>query len=145
MAYTYKIRQVDLVNGTFHVQYEGLNPINLLIPHDETGFLTGEALDTAIQQAYPWEVEQREKFAKFTNGAEIQALVEPLPPLSTEALAKEIRFTRNSLLIDCDWTQLADSALITEQKTAWSEYRQALRDITTQPGFPSNITWPVAP
>jgi hypothetical protein len=145
MAYTYKIRAVDLVNGTFYVQYEGLNPINLLIPHDENGFLVGEALDAAIQQAYPWEIEQREKFAKFTNGAELQALVEPLPPLSAEQVAEEVRFTRNNLLMDCDWTQLADSSLTTEQKAAWSAYRQALRDITAQSGFPSNVTWPVAP
>lgn len=59
-----------------------------------------------------------------------------------------IRATRDSKLAECDWTQMPDSALSTEQKAAWATYRQALRD------FPSSITtestleelvWPTAP
>jgi hypothetical protein len=53
-----------------------------------------------------------------------------------------IRNDRNKRLADCDWTQLADS---TADKAAWATYRQALRDITTQDGFPWNVTWPVQP
>lgn len=52
---------------------------------------------------------------------------------------------RNKALIDSDWTQMPDSPLTTEQKAAWAEYRQALRDVTAQEGFPSSIQWPVAP
>lgn len=50
---------------------------------------------------------------------------------------------RNSLLLDSDWTQLSDVPLA--NKSEWVTYRQALRDITEQPGFPHNIVWPVAP
>ena len=53
-----------------------------------------------------------------------------------------IRETRNELLAECDWTQLAD--IPTETKSIWSEYRQSLRDITSQTN-PFNITWPVKP
>ena len=53
-----------------------------------------------------------------------------------------IRETRNELLSECDWTQLAD--IPTETKSIWSEYRQSLRDITSQTN-PFNITWPVKP
>ncbi len=56
--------------------------------------------------------------------------------------AKSIRTTRTEKLKDCDWTQIADS---TADKTAWATYRQALRDITAQSGFPWTITWPDAP
>jgi hypothetical protein len=56
--------------------------------------------------------------------------------------AKSVRDDRNTKLTDCDWTQLADS---TADKTAWATYRQALRDITTQTGFPWTITWPTQP
>jgi hypothetical protein len=56
--------------------------------------------------------------------------------------AKSVRASRTQLLKDCDWTQIADS---TADKTAWATYRQALRDITTQAGFPWTITWPDAP
>lgn len=56
--------------------------------------------------------------------------------------AKNVRTTRNQLLKDCDWTQLSDS---TANKEAWATYRQALRDVTEQEGFPWTITWPDAP
>lgn len=56
--------------------------------------------------------------------------------------AKTVRQSRNKKLADCDWTQVADS---TADKTAWATYRQALRDITTQNGFPWAVTWPNDP
>jgi hypothetical protein len=60
-------------------------------------------------------------------------------------LARVARIDRDHRLKLCDWTQLADSPLSVEQKSAWSAYRQALRDVTGQPGFPANVQWPVAP
>ena len=56
--------------------------------------------------------------------------------------AKSVRASRTQLLKDCDWTQIADS---TADKAAWATYRQALRDVTAQSGFPWTITWPDAP
>ena len=56
--------------------------------------------------------------------------------------AADVRQQRNNKLKDCDWTQIADS---TADKTAWATYRQALRDITAQSGFPWTVTWPDAP
>ena len=56
--------------------------------------------------------------------------------------AKSVRTSRNDKLKDCDWTQITDA---TVDKTAWATYRQALRDITAQAGFPWTITWPDAP
>jgi len=55
-----------------------------------------------------------------------------------------IRAQRHGKLQDCDWTQLPDVPLTDAQKTAWETYRQALRDITTQPD-PFNINWPTPP
>jgi hypothetical protein len=54
----------------------------------------------------------------------------------------DVRQERNRLLSACDYTQLpdVDQAL----RESWAEYRQALRDVTTQPD-PTNITWPTAP
>jgi hypothetical protein len=63
----------------------------------------------------------------------------------TETLPNFIRYERNTLLSKSDWTQYPDSPLSAEQKTAWVTYRQALRDIPTQSGFPSDITWPTKP
>ena len=56
--------------------------------------------------------------------------------------AANIRNSRTEMLNDCDWTQIADS---TADKTAWATYRQQLRDITAQAGFPWTVTWPDAP
>ena len=56
--------------------------------------------------------------------------------------AKNVRANRDALLAECDWTQVADAPV---DKTVWATYRQALRDITAQEGFPWTITWPDAP
>jgi len=51
-------------------------------------------------------------------------------------MSTEKRNTRNSLLLDTDWTQMTDSPLTSEKKTEWANYRQALRDL------PANSEWP---
>ena len=56
--------------------------------------------------------------------------------------AKSVRQQRTEKLKDSDWTQIADS---TADKAAWAAHRQALRDVTSQAGFPWTIDWPVAP
>jgi Phage tail assembly chaperone protein len=56
--------------------------------------------------------------------------------------ATSVRAERNKRLSACDWTQLADAPV---DNLAWAIYRQALRDIPEQPGFPLNITWPEMP
>ena len=56
--------------------------------------------------------------------------------------ATEVRAKRNQLLKDSDWTQIPDC---TVDKTVWATYRQELRDITIQEGFPFNVTFPAMP
>ena len=56
--------------------------------------------------------------------------------------ARAIRDDRNKRLAECDWTQLSDAPV---DKTAWASYRQELRDISKQTGFPWEVTWPTAP
>lgn len=55
-----------------------------------------------------------------------------------------IRYSRNGLLTECDWTQLSDSPLTNQKKQEWIVYRQALRDITFQVN-PFNVIWPTKP
>lgn len=52
---------------------------------------------------------------------------------------------RQKLLSSTDWTQLPNGPLTVEKQTAWATYRQALRDVTDQAGYPLNVEWPVAP
>jgi len=60
-------------------------------------------------------------------------------------LSNEVRAKRDQLLANCDWTQVTDTPLNPTQKTAWAAYRQELRDIPTQSGFPSTVTYPSLP
>ena len=53
-----------------------------------------------------------------------------------------VRAERQELLTASDWTQVADSPV---DKAVWATYRQALRDISLQEGFPFEITWPQKP
>jgi hypothetical protein len=59
--------------------------------------------------------------------------------------AGETRFKRNQRLAATDWTRLDDAPLTTEQRAAYAVYRQQLRDLTNQPGFPWEIPWPIQP
>ena len=50
-----------------------------------------------------------------------------------------------ALLRDSDWAVLSDVPMTAGDKTAWIEYRKALREIRLQPEFPTSINWPVKP
>jgi hypothetical protein len=61
----------------------------------------------------------------------------PIPPT-----ADEVRAERNRLLDESDWTQVIDAPV---DQTAWAVYRQALREVPQQAGFPQNVVWPTKP
>ena len=60
----------------------------------------------------------------------------------TDTKKQEVRSNRNRFLAECDWTQLSDAPVNAEE---WAVYRQELRDVTSQIGFPWNIVWPKTP
>tara|TARA_R100001510_G_scaffold47289_1_gene44549 strand:+ start:3294 stop:3776 length:483 start_codon:yes stop_codon:yes gene_type:complete len=62
-------------------------------------------------------------------------------------IAETNRGIRNNLLSDTDWTQMNDSPLSNEDKTAWATYRQELRGITDLDEWPNlaDDDWPVEP
>ena len=62
-----------------------------------------------------------------------------------EAQGDQIRAERTQRLSDTDWTQVDDAPLSNVQKAAWAAYRQALRDIPQQGGFPWDVVWPETP
>ena len=59
---------------------------------------------------------------------------------TTQAIS--VRKQRDEKLAECDWTQVADAPV---DKAVWATYRQALRDITAQSGFPWTVEWPESP
>ena len=61
--------------------------------------------------------------------------------IPAETFATSVRNRRNKLLTETDWMALSDVAMTAEMTT----YRQALRDVTQQSGFPNTVVWPVKP
>jgi len=55
---------------------------------------------------------------------------------------ERVRKFRNELLTITDWTQIADAPV---NQLTWATYRQALRDLPSQIGFPFNVTFPTKP
>jgi len=70
---------------------------------------------------------------EFVSMVQVESLTAEEIQTAKNSAMDNIRATRNQLLKDCDWTQIADC---TADKAAWATYRQALRDL------PSGITEP---
>ena len=67
------------------------------------------------------------------------------PTYTDEELAEQARFKRDRLLKACDYYLMADYPSTEEGLVEVKAYRQALRDITSQEGFPKEVTWPSIP
>lgn len=83
--------------------------------------------------------------AMVRNGSALefdQARMDADTGLKVARQAAEVRAERTEKLRASDWTQIADSPA---SKPDWIQYRQALRDITGQAGFPDAVVWPDAP
>ncbi|WP_107760670.1 tail fiber assembly protein [Dickeya sp. Secpp 1600] len=63
-------------------------------------------------------------------------------PVSETQLAEAVRRQRDNLLLASDWTQVPDAPV---DQQAWRSYREVLRQVPEQGGFPHNIAWPVSP
>jgi len=62
-----------------------------------------------------------------------------------QEFAAEAREKRNALIAETDFMAMPDYPLDEEKKAAVIAYRQALRDVPEQEGFPRQIDWPVRP
>jgi len=59
--------------------------------------------------------------------------------------ATAARATRDGLIASCDWMAIKAFEGGTTVSADWATYRQALRDVSAQEGFPNDITWPTQP
>lgn len=82
------------------------------------------------------------KFVTWENGQRVIRDMTEDEIASLVPTAEEIRSRRNLRLAECDWTQVADAPV---DQVAWASYRQALRDIPEQAGFPHDVAWPAKP
>jgi len=79
----------------------------------------------------------------FTAEEEAQADVDAAAWVAdaNDRTAAQVREERDEKLKASDWRASSDLTLSTE----WATYRQALRDVPSQTGFPNTITWPAEP
>ena len=127
------------------------NPDDNLVPPISTDVLAGYNVFSVTEVSQPdydyFTQVVTEVNPTLDNGEWVQtwqvgaASSERIQLLRDEA-AMSIRITRNDILRGNDWTQLQDSPV---DSTPWATYRQELRDITTQVGFPTHVTWPTPP
>lgn len=68
-----------------------------------------------------------------------------VPAPTTEELAVQARSQRDSLIAATDYLMATDYPLTDEKRQELTVYRQALRDVPEQPGFPTEIVWPAKP
>ena len=113
-AYTAIVRSDDLFNGEPF-------PYGVIVGREERG-----GLYTAIM----------ERMSEVT----IQEYDEPV--ISDEKFAARARAKRDKLLLESDYLVMPDYPISIEGLEAVKAYRQALRDITKQAGFPREIEWP---
>lgn len=68
-----------------------------------------------------------------------------VPAPTTEELAAQARSQRDALIAATDYLMASDYPLTDEKRQELTAYRQALRDVPEQSGFPTEIVWPIKP
>lgn len=109
-------------------------------------------------------LEGKQAYAVFTDGTKIklwpynkskyvvgqtvamkQYKIIEIPAPTTEEVAAQVRSQRDAMIAETDYLMMSDYPISAEDKALVETYRQALRDIPEQEGFPSNVQWPVVP
>jgi len=81
---------------------------------------------------------------EFVSVVQVESLSAEEIQAAKDSAMSQLRATRNQLLKECDWTQIADCTI--PKKTEWATYRQTLRDFpSTVSDARSTITWPHNP
>lgn len=123
-----------------------------------------EVVGTADKTVQSHSLEGKQSYAVFTDGSKIklwpynkqkyavgktvamkQYKIVEIPAPTTEEVAAQVRSQRDAMIAETDYLMMSDYPISAEDKALVETYRQALRDIPEQEGFPSNIQWPVAP
>lgn len=96
----------------------------------QTAFKDGVEQDAKGKWVWKWAVSEMDDEAKAAKDAEA---------------AKAVRAKRDALIAETDWIVIKNLELNQNVPGIWEVYRQNLRDVPSQAGFPHNVTWPVKP
>lgn len=113
------------------------------VPQPEYDSVTQYVTESApvLTTKNTWE-QQWQLIKKYATQTEEDAAISEHATAQIDELSASLRQQRNNLLSESDWTQVLDAPV---DRAAWAAYRQQLRDVTSQPGFPHAITWPQKP
>nr|DAQ28525.1 MAG TPA: tail assembly chaperone [Caudoviricetes sp.] len=148
----YKIKDATKVDsGWDAVPYpaSAADFVGVQIPHQSRTMHHNilRALLTSFVQADP--EHYREVAVNDDDGNKIattvEAIPEPTPEEIKERKATEVRAKRDYLLNKTDYLVSGDYPISAEDLAKIKAYRQALRDIPEQEGFPETVTWPEEP
>jgi len=112
---------------------------NLRVINELGGIQAQRISDDCLEYFAPGS--EKHKKASAGEYGDVEGYV-PSPDDSSSIIAYKARRQRNKILKASDWTQVADAPV---DQAAWATYRQALRDIPQQAGFPDDVTWPTKP
>ena len=85
------------------------------------------------------------KYAKGTKCMMSRFKIVEKAPQTVEQLSAQVRAQRDAMIAETDYLMMSDYPISEDDKALVETYRQALRDIPEQEGFPSEVQWPVAP
>ena len=149
MNYSYEILKIEPRHKFLSVRYFADGKENYFKNFNLEDF-SSEAIVEVIQNFFP---NVKSHWDYQTTAAETAGLeqgvtgeltyTEPTPtPKNNMSIGSAKRLERNRLLQQTDWMMFSDTATPSQ---AWVDYRQALRDVTSQAGFPDSVTWPTKP
>lgn len=148
IEYTYEIVSVDEAARCMEVVYsaEGYPTMRIgaRLPYE------GEALGDVIESftPVPFWVERATPVVVpqvGTVGDVVSVAGQLVATTRPTSLSDAARSRRDTELAKSDWSVLPDSPLDSAARAVWVEYRQLLRDVPRQSGFPDSIIWPTAP
>lgn len=114
----------------------------------ETDFYIGQIFEeTYPPEAAVWCNQHGDRYITELekDGDKRRFQIVAVPEPTTEEIAAQVRAKRDALLAETDFLMMPDYPLGEEDATALKTYRQGLRDVPTQEGFPTEITWPDFP
>jgi hypothetical protein len=96
----------------------------------QTAYKDGVEQDAQGRWLWKWSISEMDDETKAAKDAEA---------------AKAVRADRDRRLAECDWVVIKNLELNQNIPGVWEVYRQGLRDLPAQAGFPHDITWPEKP
>lgn len=142
---TYKIKRFNKTIGQLIVEFDELQTeIAIDLPIENNQYISEEHLDTYIRGFIPeWTLKRKQIIEQGVDNENVYVqLAKRSDEEELNERKEQARLIRDQALTKCDWVMLPDTGFSKEQVDKFKIYRQQLRDVPQQPGFPDNVIWP---